>query len=242
MSGGRVELGLGAGWNEPEHRRHGLPFPDLPTRIEMLEEQLEVVAGLWSTTPGWSFQGRHYTIEDAQFGPPPVQRPRPPLITGTQGKARTVRLAARLTDHLNLYYTTPERAEEAFVLLDSTSAEMGRDPGEITRSVLLGTVIGENRKEADRRLAAIMDTFEFKGTADDWRSENGHVWLHGTPDEALTTIRAYEEAGVELVVFQDFLPGDLPMIDLLGSLATDWATEGARARPASEVRRTSLTS
>ena len=85
MSGGRVELGIGAGWNEDEHRRHGFAFPPIEERADMLEEQLAIVHGLWEEPDGWSFTGRHYRVEDAIFHPKPVQRPRVPILVGGSG-------------------------------------------------------------------------------------------------------------------------------------------------------------
>jgi F420-dependent oxidoreductase-like protein len=222
MSDGRIELGLGAGWNPEEHQRHAFAFPEIRTRREMLEEQLQVIAGLWSCTPGWSFEGRHYQVTDARYGPPPTQRPRPPLITGTQGQPVGVRIAARYADHLNLYHVTPEQTREAFTLLDRVCAEIGRDPASITRSVLVGTVLGEDRREAERRLDENMATFEFAGSRDDWYRENGSSWLLGTPDAARALAQAYEDAGAQMLVFQDFLPEDDAFIDLLGATAVDW--------------------
>ena len=219
MSDGRVELGLGAGWHVDEHRRHGFPFPDLPTRLEMLEEQIRIVGGLWSGVPGWSFDGRHYQVEDALFAPAPAAAARPPLIIGTRGAPAAIRLAARYSDHLNLYYCTPEMAARAFGRLDDECRMLGRDPREVTRSVLLGTVVGEGRGEADRRRAAIVRTFEYEGTPEAWQEENGPVWVTGTPTEATVTLTAFEQAGADLVVFQDFLYQDLDLIDQLGALA-----------------------
>ncbi len=93
MSGGRVELGIGAGWHEDEHRRHGLDFYDRETRIEMMEEQFQVISGLWTSDPGWSFEGKHYVVHDCGLVWP-VQEPRPPLIMGTKGANRGLRAAA----------------------------------------------------------------------------------------------------------------------------------------------------
>ncbi len=223
MSDGRVELGLGAGWHADEHRRHGFAFPDLATRLDLLEEQLEVVSGLWARPAGWSFRGHHYTVEDALFVLPPVQRPRPPLIVGTRGAARGVRMAARLADELNLYYCGAEAARRVFQMLDAECAAIGRDPRSVTRSVLLGTVVGEDRAATDARLTSIRATFEYPGGAAEWAAEHGDVWLVGTPDEVAGRIRQFADAGADRVVFQDFLPDDLGMISLLGTVAGSWS-------------------
>src|SRR3954467_2473140 len=105
MSGGRVELGLGAGWNEVEHVQHGLPFPDQRTRFEMLEEQVAIVHGLWAEPDGWSFDGAHWQVRDAKFAPGPVTRPgrrHPNIIVGGHGGPRLARLAARYADEMNI--------------------------------------------------------------------------------------------------------------------------------------------
>jgi len=223
MSDGRVELGLGAGWHADEHRRHGFPFPPPATRIEMLEEQLTVVGGLWSGERGWSFDGRHYRVEDAWFVPSFAGRARPPLIVGTKGAPRGIRLAARHADHLNVYYNTPAMARAAFAALDAECRAIGRDPASVTRSVLLGTVVGVDRAEADARRAAVAATFAFPGSPGEWQAANGNVWIVGTPDEAAATVGAYRDAGADLVIFQDFLPEEMAMIDLLGTLAAEWS-------------------
>ena len=222
MSNGRVDLGLGAGWLESEHRQYGLPFPDVRLRMDILEEQLAVITGLWGEPDGWSFRGHHYTVEGARFVPRPVQRPRPPIIVGTRGGARSVRMAARFADELNLYYVGPSKAREIFAALDVECRSIGRDPRSVRRSVLLGTAVGDDRTEATRRLAAVMQVFEFAQTPDEWIAERGDFWILGTSAEAEQTVRAFAAAGVERVVFQDFA-GDLPMVDLLGSLAREWA-------------------
>src|SRR4051812_13908399 len=128
MSGGRVEFGLGAGWNEDEHRQLGLPFPEITERGDILEEQLEVLRGLWGEPDGWSFSGKHYRIEDALFHPKPLARagratgangaPRPRILTGSSGTPRAMRIAARYADEFNLSSATPENAREWYRRLD----------------------------------------------------------------------------------------------------------------------------
>jgi F420-dependent oxidoreductase-like protein len=221
MSGGRVELGLGAGWHADEHRRHGLAFPDRQARLEMMEEQFQVVSGLWSGEPGWSFHGKHYVVEDARYAPRPVQRPRPPLIMGTKGAPRGLRAAALWADHLNLYDIGPDVAREVFGRFDVVCAELGRDPATVTRSVLCGIAVGADRDEAERRARAAATTFGYASVAE-WQRENGELWAIGTPDQAIGRIRQFASAGAELVILQDFLPRDLDHIDLVGSLARAW--------------------
>jgi alkanesulfonate monooxygenase SsuD/methylene tetrahydromethanopterin reductase-like flavin-dependent oxidoreductase (luciferase family) len=222
MSGGRAELGLGAGWHEDEHRRHGLAFPDRRTRIEMMEEQLQVIAGLWEGEPGWSFHGRHYQVEDARYGPRPIQQPRPPLIMGTKGVERGLRTAARWADHLNLYTLDPDGAHDAFTRFEAICAEEGRDPAGVTKSVLCGVVVGADRSEADRRREAAARTMEHPSVAE-WERASAATWAIGTPDRAAERIRQFEAAGADLIVLQDFLPADLEHVDLLGALAREWS-------------------
>jgi F420-dependent oxidoreductase-like protein len=222
IGNGRVELGLGAGWHEQEHRRHGFAFPPLETRLEMLEEQLQVVAGLWAAEPGWGFAGSHYTVEDAIYSPHPVQHPRPPLIVGTMGKPRAIRMAARYADHLNIYYCTVEMATEAFLMLDQECRRIGRALTDIRRSVLLGTVVGEDRARWQSRRDRILRTFEYGEGPERWQREHEGSWISGLLDDASRTIEAYAAAGADTVIFQDFLPDDSDMIDLLGALARTW--------------------
>ena len=119
MSGGRVELGIGAGWFEEEHTAYGIPFPDTKERFDVLEEQLAVITGLWETAEGdrFSHAGAHYTVTDSPALPKPTQRPRPPVLVGGKGKRRTPALAARHADEFNL----------PFVSEEVTSAQFGRD-------------------------------------------------------------------------------------------------------------------
>jgi F420-dependent oxidoreductase-like protein len=118
MSGGRVELGLGAGWNDEEHAHHGLPFPPIEIRAEMLEEQLAILRGLWQEPDGWSFSGRHYSLPGSLFRPRPVQQPAPPIIVGGEGSPRSMRIAVRLADEFNVTSATPERVADRSSSLD----------------------------------------------------------------------------------------------------------------------------
>jgi F420-dependent oxidoreductase-like protein len=221
MSNGRVDLGLGIGWHDGEHRQLGLAFPDVPTRLQLLEEQLAIITGLWMEPDGWSFPGRHYQVDRAMFSPRPIQQPRPPIIVGTKGSRAAAELAARYADELNLYYVTPDLARLAFSRLDDACRAIGRDPTTVRRSVLLGTVIGATPRELETRLARVRRIFEFEGAADAWVDEWGSRWLYGVPTQVTKTIAAFAQAGAERIIFQDFLFDDVDMIDLLGTYVKD---------------------
>jgi F420-dependent oxidoreductase-like protein len=136
MSHGRVELGIGAGWYEPEHARFGIPYPPMPVRFEMLEEQLQILIGLW-TEQSFDFAGRYFTLQDAICEPKPVQRPHPPIVVGGYGKPKLIRLAATYADELNLDNPTPDGCREVFGRLDEACRALGRDPATVRRSAML---------------------------------------------------------------------------------------------------------
>ncbi|MGD9531306.1 MAG: LLM class F420-dependent oxidoreductase, partial [Pseudonocardia sp.] len=157
MSGGRVELGLGAGWFEAEHAAYGVPFPGVRERFDRLTEQLEIVTGLWTTPPGerYSFAGTHYTLDDSPALPKPVQRPRPPVIVGGQGPTRTPALAARFADEINVPFAGIDAVAAMFGRVDAACREIGRDPGELVRSAALTIAVGRDDAEVARRAKAI---------------------------------------------------------------------------------------
>jgi F420-dependent oxidoreductase-like protein len=136
ISGGRVELGLGAGWYAPEHERFGLDFPPTGERFEMLEEQLAILTGLW-TEPIFNYGGRHYRLHEAICEPKPVQKPHPPIVLGGAGKPRLLRLAAIYGDELNLDNPTVDACRAIFEDLDAACRAINREPGTIRRSVML---------------------------------------------------------------------------------------------------------
>jgi F420-dependent oxidoreductase-like protein len=225
MSGGRVEFGLGAGWNEIEHRQLGLPFPDIKTRGDMLEEHFAVLHGLWGEPDGWSFQGRHVTIEDALFRPKPVARPgrptfpngtaRPRLLTGGEGSPRSMRIAARYCDEFNLSSTSPDKAAAKFDDLRAACEAIGRDPATMGRSVMAGVLIGRDASELAARKAALLEAFGNEAAGDEWIDAREPRWVLGTPEQARAMVARFEAAGAERIMLQDFLPRDLAMIDLM---------------------------
>src|SRR5215467_10323928 len=136
MSGGRAELGLGTGWFDAEHTAYGIAFPPLGERFARLEEQLEIITGLWETPVGetFSFDGAHYTLSGSPALPKPAQRPRPPVLIGGGGPARTPRLAARFADEYNIPFDTLEASVAAFGRVREACQEAGRDPGSLRYS------------------------------------------------------------------------------------------------------------
>src|SRR6478609_1520390 len=227
MSGGRIEVGVGAGWNELEHRQLGLAFPPITERADLMEDQLAILHGLWGEPDGWSYDGHQVSIKDADFNPKPVDvlgRPRTPiggarprLLVGGQGSPRSYRLAARYADEFNLSSSDPAQARRAFAALDAACADAGRDPAALTRSTMAGVLIGRDKGEMDRRLAAAVTAF---GADDDgsWLEERLERRITGTPDEARAMVRRFADAGVERIMLQDLLPWDLDMIDVMGEV------------------------
>ncbi len=155
MSGGRVELGLGAGWYEREHAAYGVPFPPVSDRFDRLAEQLEIITGLWTTPEGatYSFAGGHYTLVDCPALPKPVQRPRPPVIVGGKGPRRTPALAARFADEFNVPFSDLETTRRQFGRVRAACRERGREG--IVRSVAQTVAVGRTDAEVRRRLEAI---------------------------------------------------------------------------------------
>jgi F420-dependent oxidoreductase-like protein len=225
MSGGRVEVGLGAGWHEAEHRRHGLPFPPIEERAEMLEEQIQILRGLWGEPDGWSFKGKHYTIDDALFRARPIAaggRPttpaggvRPRILVGGGGTPRGMRIAARWADEFNLSSSSPDLAKSKFAELDQACRAAGRDPATLARSAMAGVLVGATPSDLQKREKALLAALG-GDAGDDWLDERRQRWVHGTPDDARRTVARFAESGVERIMLQDFVPRDLEMIALLG--------------------------
>jgi len=228
MSGGRIEVGVGAGWNELEHRQLGLAFPPIKDRADLMEDELAVLHGLWGEPDGWSYDGHHVSIREAQFHPKPVDVPgrprttiggaRPRLLVGSSGSPRSYRLAARYADEYNLSSAGPERAREAFADVDAACVAMGRDPSTLAHSVMAGVLIGRDEAEMAARLAAAVATFGSDAEDRAWLDERLERWITGTPEEAREAVRRFEAAGVERIMLQDMLPWDLDMIDVMGEV------------------------
>ncbi|CAM5541608.1 LLM class F420-dependent oxidoreductase [Streptomyces pseudogriseolus] len=206
MSGGRVELGLGAGWFEEEHKAYGIPFPK--EKFARLEEQLEIVTGLWATEAGqtFDFHGTYYDLTKSPALPKPAQS-KVPVLIGGHGAKRTPRLAARFADEFNIPFASVEDTAAQFERVRDAAREIGRDPGEIVCSNALVVCVGRDDQEVARRAAAI-------GREVDELKANG---LAGSPAEVVDKIGRYAETGSRRVYLQVLDLSDLDHLELISS-------------------------
>lgn len=206
MSGGRVELGLGAGWFEEEHQAYGIPFPK--ERFPRLEEQLEIVTGLWATEPGdtFDFHGKHYDLTKSPALPKPAQD-RIPVLIGGHGATRTPRLAARYADEFNMPFASVEDSETQFGRVRAAAREAGRAADAITFSNALVACVGKDDQEVARRAAAI-------GREVDELKANGLV---STPAEVVDKIGRYAAVGSRRVYLQILDLDDLDHLELISA-------------------------
>ena len=222
MSGGRVEVGLGAGWNEPEHHQQGLAFPDTRERFDMLEEQLAIVHGLWTEPDGWGYDGRHWQVRDALFRPRPpaaAGRRHPNLIVGGEAKPRMAALVARYADEINITSATPASASAGYGRVAEACRAIGRDPKDVTRSAMTGVLVGRDEADVERRARALLTSVNAAGLQGErWLDERRKRWIFGTPAQARARVAELAGAGVERVMLQTFLPRDLEMVRLLGEI------------------------
>jgi len=213
MSGGRVELGLGAGWFAAEHEAYGIPFPALGERFDRLEEQLAVITGLWATKPGetFDFDGAHYPVKNSPGLPKPAQtqgfRGGPPIIVGGGGKRRTPTLAAAYADEFNAAFASVEDSKGLFDNVATFVEKAGRPTDSIVYSAAQVLCVGADEAEIDRRAAAI-------GREKAELRENG---LAGTPDEVVAKIERFAEAGASRLYLQVLDLGDLDHLRLVAS-------------------------
>jgi F420-dependent oxidoreductase-like protein len=216
MSAGRVDVGVGAGWNDSEHSQLGLAFPEVALRADLMEDELAILHGLWEEPDGWSFEGKQVSIKDASFNPKPVQRPHPPIIVGGEGRPRSLRMAARYADEYNMSQADPDQCAVKYALLDEECRKIGRDPATMRKSAMVGFLVGADQAEFERRVADLLAMVGEAGTdASAWLDEHRHRWIIGTPDEARAMAARYAAAGAERIMLQDMLPRDHGMIELV---------------------------
>jgi F420-dependent oxidoreductase-like protein len=202
MSGGRVELGLGAGWFEAEHKAYGIPFPPTKERFDRLEEQLAIITGLWATPVGerFNFAGTHFQVEDSPALPKPAQQPRPPVIIGGLGPKRTPSLAARFADEFNVPFGSLEQVKQMYARVREACQESGRDALPVF-SAAETIACGRTEAEARKRAENIGQT----------------PALHGTPDQVVEQISRYAELGATRLFLQVLDMSDLDHLDVIAS-------------------------
>jgi len=209
MSGGRVELGLGAGWFDSEHRAFGIPFPGTGERFDRLEEQLDLITALWDAPLGATVEhaGPHYQLTGGNGLPKPAQSPRPPIIIGGLGPKRTPALAARFATEFNVPFSSVEDSGAQFDRVRAACEVAGRDPRSIALSVAQVVCVGVDDAEVTRRAAAI-------GREPDELRANGAA---GTPDEVIARLRQFAQRGSSRAYLQVLDLNDLDHLDLIAS-------------------------
>ncbi len=204
MSGGRVELGLGAGWFEEEHKAYGIPFPR--EKFARMEEQLEIITGLWATDTGreFNYHGAYYQLENSPALPKPAQG-KVPVLVGGHGKTRTPRLAAQFADEFNIPFASLKDTERQFGRVRAAAEAAGRKGDELVYSNALVACVGKDDAEVSRRAAAI-------GRKADELKANG---LAGTPAEVVDKIGRYAALGASRVYLQILDLDDLDHLELI---------------------------
>jgi F420-dependent oxidoreductase-like protein len=209
MSGGRVELGLGAGWYDGEHAAYGIPFPPTGARFEMLEEQLAIITGLWSTPAGqtFDFAGKHYQLQDSPALPKPAQQPRPPIVIGGHGAKRTPRLTATYADEFNLPFAPVSMFRESCDRIRAACEQRDRDPASMRYTAAQVVCVGADEAEFQQRAKAI-------GQAPDQLRANA---VGGLPGEVVDSLQRFADVGAETVYLQALDLDDLDHLRLIAA-------------------------
>ncbi|MEI6699856.1 MAG: LLM class F420-dependent oxidoreductase [Mycobacteriaceae bacterium] len=210
MSAGRVEFGIGAGWFEDEHRAYAMPFPGLGERFDRLEEQLDIITGMWATPIGETFDyaGSHYAVNDSPALPKPVQQPHPPIIIGGGGPKRTPALAARFAAEFNLAFPTLDFTGVQLGRVRAAMDKAGRAADDIIYSAAFAVCAGQDGAQVARRAEAI------SRDVDELRTNTP---LAGTPAEIIDRLGPFAEAGVQRVYLQLLDTSDLDQLELFAS-------------------------
>ena len=216
VSGGRVELGLGAGWMESEHRAYGFPFPELSERLELLAEQAEIVHRLL-TDASVDFDGAHYRLEGARGQPKPVQRPRPPLIVGGSARSGTLRPAVRFADEYNTYGVGVEECRRRRARVREACERAGRDPDSLPFSLMTGCVFGADEAEVRERARRVAAKAGWDGGAEEFVAQVRERWLVGTAAQLVERLGELAAVGVERVFLQHWEHEDPDPVHLVGA-------------------------
>jgi F420-dependent oxidoreductase-like protein len=217
ISGGRVEIGMGAGWWTEEHTQHGFPFPDTLERFARLEEQVAIVHGLL-TEERFSFDGRFYQLRDCEFLPKTVQRPRPPLILGGTKVGPTMqRLIGRYADEFNTVGGTPEDVRARYERARAGCEEHGRDPAMLVTSLMTWFFVAPTHDQYLAKLRRAHALSPDAGSFDEYRTEIEADCIVGTPAQAIERLQVYAAAGVQRIFLNLDLYDDVEMLDLVAT-------------------------
>jgi F420-dependent oxidoreductase-like protein len=210
MSGGRVDLGLGAGWFEAEHEAYAIPFPPLGERFDRLEEQLDILTGMWSTPVGetYDYSGKHYSIKESPALPKPTQSPYPPIVIGGGGPKRTPALTAKYATEFNIPFVDLETLKTQYARVEAAVEAAGRAANSLTYSAAFVVCAGRDDAEVAARAAAI------GRDVDDLRSSSPLV---GTPGEIADKLDPFAEAGVQRVYLQVLDQSDLDHVEFFAA-------------------------
>lgn len=217
VSGGRVEIGMGAGWWTEEHTQFGIPFPPTRERFEMLEEQLEIVHRLL-TEERFSFEGTHYSLADAECFPKPVQRPRPPIVVGGKKVGTWMqRLIGAWADEFNTVGGSPDEIRERFGRARDGVAAAGRDPDTLVTSMMTWCFVAPTEDEYVAKLERARSLDPTAGPFDEYRADIEADCIVGTPERAAETLSKYAAAGVQRIMLNHELYDDIEMLELLAT-------------------------
>jgi alkanesulfonate monooxygenase SsuD/methylene tetrahydromethanopterin reductase-like flavin-dependent oxidoreductase (luciferase family) len=212
LSGGRLDLGLGAGWFKGEHEMYGYDFPPYSTRLEMLDEGATVIKALWSGQPT-TFEGNHYRLKAAESYPLPVES-KPTIIMGGKGE-KTLKVIAKHATEWNFTYAGVEAFRQKSAELDQNCEALGRDPATLRRSLMIPYVIGQNEAGVQKRIDGQRGMFsDLPANLAGWRKVG---LLGGTPQQLLEQLKAFEAAGVERFMLQHNDLDDLESLELMAA-------------------------
>jgi F420-dependent oxidoreductase-like protein len=206
LSDGRLALGIGAGWNEREHRTFGVPFPSVETRYEMLQDYLEVVTRLLRSDRPVSYEGKRFRLDEAILLPRPKRPGGPPILVGGNGERRTLPLAARHADEWNAVFVGPDRLRRLERRFDELLDQAGRPREAVRRSVMVGTIFTRSERALKDRLAE-------RGLGREEAMERGLVV--GTPEMWVEQLSAYAEAGAERIMLQWLDQDDVESLEII---------------------------
>lgn len=217
VSGGRVEIGMGAGWWTEEHEQHGFPFPSAAARFERLEEQVEIVNGLL-TEDRFSFQGKHHRLESCEFLPKAIQRPRPPIVLGGRRVGpRMRRIVGRWADEFNTVGGTPQQVRDRFSRARDGVAAAGRDPDSLTTSLMTWFFVGGTEDDYLAKLRRAHSLDPTAGPFDAYRADIERDCIVGTPQRAVERLGEYAGAGVQRIFLNHELFDDDEMLELVAT-------------------------